>query len=155
VVLPYQILLHAATRQAVGIKLRGNVVVIDEAHNLLDTISSIHSVYVTSAQVGGANMHVLVDVAVFCLQVQTAHSQLTQYVEKYKCVVWVLFLGVHVWVGVCSCMDSCVGVCLGVLFSVSALHQCSQWYMRLLFGDKKSLNCSYVHVLLAFMIIAG
>ena len=49
--LPYQVLLHAATRQAVGISLRGNVVIIDEAHNLLDTISSIHSVYVTGAQV--------------------------------------------------------------------------------------------------------
>ena len=49
--LPYQVLLHAATRQAVGISLRGNIVIIDEAHNLLDTISSIHSVYVTGAQV--------------------------------------------------------------------------------------------------------
>ena len=49
--LPYQVLLHAATRQAVGINLRGNVVIIDEAHNLLDTISSIHSVYITGAQV--------------------------------------------------------------------------------------------------------
>ena len=49
--LPYQVLLHAATRQAVGINLQGNVIIIDEAHNLLDTISSIHSVYVTGAQV--------------------------------------------------------------------------------------------------------
>ena len=49
--LPYQLLLHAATRQAVGISLKDNVVIIDEAHNLLDTISNIHSVHITGAQV--------------------------------------------------------------------------------------------------------
>ncbi|XP_054941392.1 ATP-dependent DNA helicase DDX11 isoform X2 [Physeter macrocephalus] len=44
VVLPYQMLLHAAARQAAGIRLQGQVVVIDEAHNLIDTITGIHSV---------------------------------------------------------------------------------------------------------------
>lgn len=50
-VLPYNILLHKSTREACGIKLEGNVVVIDEAHNLLETISSVHSVEVTGGQV--------------------------------------------------------------------------------------------------------
>lgn len=51
VVLPYQLLLHKSTREASGIKLKGSVVVIDEAHNLIETITSVHSVEITGAQV--------------------------------------------------------------------------------------------------------
>ncbi|XP_032246702.1 ATP-dependent DNA helicase DDX11 isoform X2 [Phoca vitulina] len=51
VVLPYQMLLHAATRQAAGIRLQGQVVLIDEAHNLIDTITGIHSAEVSGSQV--------------------------------------------------------------------------------------------------------
>ena len=51
VVLPYNILLHKSTREACGIKLNGNVVIIDEAHNLIDTISSVYSVEITAYQV--------------------------------------------------------------------------------------------------------
>ena len=51
VALPYQTLLHKSTREATGIKLKGNIVVIDEAHNLVETISNIHSVEVTGVQV--------------------------------------------------------------------------------------------------------
>ena len=51
VVLPYNILLHKSTREACGIKLDGNIVIIDEAHNLIDTISSVHSVEITGYQV--------------------------------------------------------------------------------------------------------
>ena len=51
VVLPYNTLLHAPTREAVGVKLKGNVVIIDEAHNLLDTIASVYSVEITGAHV--------------------------------------------------------------------------------------------------------
>ncbi|KAJ8790836.1 hypothetical protein J1605_020930 [Eschrichtius robustus] len=65
VVLPYQMLLHAAARQAAGIRLQGQVVVIDEAHNLIDTITGIHSVEVSGSQL--------------C----QAHSQLLQYTERY------------------------------------------------------------------------
>uniref|UniRef100_A0A4X2K4D5 DEAD/H-box helicase 11 n=1 Tax=Vombatus ursinus TaxID=29139 RepID=A0A4X2K4D5_VOMUR len=66
VVLPYQMLLHAATRHAAGIKLQGQVVIIDEAHNLIDSITSIHS-----AEVSGS-------------QLCQAHSQLSQYMERYR-----------------------------------------------------------------------
>jgi len=51
VVLPYNTLLHKSTRESCGIRLQGNVVIIDEGHNLLETISNIHSVEVTGAQV--------------------------------------------------------------------------------------------------------
>lgn len=43
IMLPYQLLLHKRTRQQCGIDLRGSVVIIDEAHNLLDTISNMYS----------------------------------------------------------------------------------------------------------------
>ncbi|KAM5332790.1 putative ATP-dependent DNA helicase DDX11-like protein 8 isoform 3-T3 [Glossophaga mutica] len=66
VVLPYQMLLHTATRQAAGIRLQGQVVIIDEAHNLIDTITGIHSTEVSGAQL--------------C----QAHSQLLQYMERYR-----------------------------------------------------------------------
>ncbi|XP_021363859.1 ATP-dependent DNA helicase DDX11-like isoform X2 [Mizuhopecten yessoensis] len=66
VALPYNLLLHKATRQACGIKLEGNIVLIDEAHNLLETINNIHSVEVTGSQL------------------LRAHSQLTQYEERYR-----------------------------------------------------------------------
>ncbi|XP_055136699.2 ATP-dependent DNA helicase DDX11 isoform X6 [Symphalangus syndactylus] len=65
VVLPYQMLLHAATRQAAGIRLQDQVVIIDEAHNLIDTITGMHSVEVSGSQL--------------C----QAHSQLLQYMERY------------------------------------------------------------------------
>ncbi|NWJ07277.1 DDX11 helicase, partial [Crypturellus undulatus] len=66
VVLPYQMLLHEATRSAAGISLKDQVVIIDEAHNLIDTITCIHS-----AEVSGA-------------QLCCAHSQLLQYMERYR-----------------------------------------------------------------------
>ncbi|KAK1167238.1 ATP-dependent DNA helicase DDX11 [Acipenser oxyrinchus oxyrinchus] len=66
VVLPYQTLLHESTRRASGIKLKDQIVIIDEAHNLIDTITCIHSALVTGAQL--------------CC----AHSQLTQYMERYR-----------------------------------------------------------------------
>uniref|UniRef100_A0AAY4BU36 ATP-dependent DNA helicase DDX11 n=1 Tax=Denticeps clupeoides TaxID=299321 RepID=A0AAY4BU36_9TELE len=47
VVLPYQTLLHGVMRRASGIQLQGQVVIIDEAHNLTDTLTAIHSVEVT------------------------------------------------------------------------------------------------------------
>ncbi|PNI15785.1 LOW QUALITY PROTEIN: DDX11 isoform 1, partial [Pan troglodytes] len=65
VVLPYQMLLHAATRQAAGIRLQDQVVIIDEAHNLIDTITGMHSMEVSGSQL--------------C----QAHSQLLQYMERY------------------------------------------------------------------------
>lgn len=51
VVVPYNTLLHKNTRKACGINVTGSVIIIDEAHNLLDTISHIHSSEVTGHQV--------------------------------------------------------------------------------------------------------
>ncbi|KAM8861766.1 ATP-dependent DNA helicase DDX11 isoform 7-T7 [Synchiropus picturatus] len=66
VVLPYQMVLHEATRKAAGIQLKGQVLIIDEAHNLSDTLSCIHS-----AELNGA-------------QLCRAHSQLSQYADRFR-----------------------------------------------------------------------
>ncbi|KAL1262404.1 hypothetical protein QQF64_007728 [Cirrhinus molitorella] len=57
---------HASTRKASGIKLKDQIVIIDEAHNLTDTISAIHSTEISGGQL--------------C----RAHSQLSQYCERYR-----------------------------------------------------------------------
>ncbi|KAM0794423.1 helicase C-terminal domain-containing protein [Usnea florida] len=50
VTLPYPLLLQKSAREALDISLKGHVVIIDEAHNLMDTISNIHSTTVTHVQ---------------------------------------------------------------------------------------------------------
>ncbi|KAH8306808.1 hypothetical protein KR018_002808 [Drosophila ironensis] len=42
VLLPYQLLLQRSARQQLGIDLRGSVVIVDEAHNLLETLNQLH-----------------------------------------------------------------------------------------------------------------
>lgn len=44
-------LLHRTTREALGIKLEGNIVIIDEAHNLIDTVTEIHSTTISLGQI--------------------------------------------------------------------------------------------------------
>uniref|UniRef100_A0A6B2KXE1 Helicase ATP-binding domain-containing protein n=1 Tax=Arcella intermedia TaxID=1963864 RepID=A0A6B2KXE1_9EUKA len=66
VILPYQMLLHKNTRESLGIDLKGNVVIVDEAHNLIDTITQIYSIQLTATQIS------------------QSHAQLSQYREKYQ-----------------------------------------------------------------------
>lgn len=54
VTLPYSLLLQKSAREALGISLKGHVVVIDEAHNLMDAISGIYGVSVSMSQLKGA-----------------------------------------------------------------------------------------------------
>ena len=65
-VVPYNVLLHEKTRNSFNLKLDQSVVIVDEAHNLLDTISSTYSCEIRGGQ--------LID----CL------SQLTQYQLRYN-----------------------------------------------------------------------
>ncbi|CAF1183406.1 unnamed protein product [Rotaria sordida] len=51
VVLPYQILMHKSRREAYGIEMRNNVIIIDEAHNLPDAICAMHSNEINGNQV--------------------------------------------------------------------------------------------------------
>ena len=44
-------MLQKSARQALDLVLKGNVIIIDEAHNLMDTISNIHSVSISLRQI--------------------------------------------------------------------------------------------------------
>lgn len=50
VALPYPLLLQKSAREALGISLKGHVVIIDEAHNLMDAVESMYSTKVSLAQ---------------------------------------------------------------------------------------------------------
>ncbi|CAH2068022.1 unnamed protein product, partial [Thlaspi arvense] len=50
VILPYQSLLSKSSRESLGLSLKNNVVIIDEAHNLADTLLSMHDAKVTVSQ---------------------------------------------------------------------------------------------------------
>ena len=66
VVVPYNTLLDAGTRASCGIRLEGNVVVVDEAHNLLSSLAQVRELSLSGAQVAACN------------------EQLRQYLKRYK-----------------------------------------------------------------------
>jgi chromosome transmission fidelity protein 1 len=66
VTLPYPLLLQKSARDALGISLKGHVVIIDEAHNLMDAISGIYGVEVSLKQL------------------KRARAQLGVYLQKFR-----------------------------------------------------------------------
>jgi chromosome transmission fidelity protein 1 len=64
--LPYPLLLQRSAREALNLSVKGHIVIIDEAHNLMDAIAGIHSVTVSLSQL------------------QAAIGQLTTYARKFK-----------------------------------------------------------------------
>lgn len=50
VTLPYPLLLHKTARESLGISVKGHVVIIDEAHNLMDAVEGIYSAQVIDRQ---------------------------------------------------------------------------------------------------------
>ena len=66
VALPYQMLLHRQARESMNISLKGHVILLDEAHNLVDAISSMYSVTLSAVAVA------------------TSESQLAQYHARYQ-----------------------------------------------------------------------
>ncbi len=43
ITLPYPLLLQRSAREALGIKLDGSIVIIDEAHNIMDAVANVHA----------------------------------------------------------------------------------------------------------------
>ncbi|KAI8813323.1 helicase C-terminal domain-containing protein [Cladochytrium replicatum] len=66
VLLPYSSLLSRQAREGLGINLKGKVVIIDEAHNIVSAIESVNSVSISTADV------------------QTALVQLDGYYERFR-----------------------------------------------------------------------
>ncbi|PRT55808.1 ATP-dependent DNA helicase CHL1 [Wickerhamiella sorbophila] len=54
IVLPYQLLVQASARQALNLDIADSIVIIDEAHNLIDVVSSLYSAKVTKHECDGA-----------------------------------------------------------------------------------------------------
>lgn len=66
VTLPYPLLLQKSAREAVGLSLKGHVVIIDEAHNLMDAIAGIQGVEISLDQLNRAK------------------GQLVTYLQKFR-----------------------------------------------------------------------
>ncbi|KAJ3084917.1 DEAD H (Asp-Glu-Ala-Asp His) box helicase 11, partial [Quaeritorhiza haematococci] len=66
ITLPYNLVLQKSAREALGIDVKNNVVIFDEAHNLVDAISSMYSVSVDAQQI------------------DRAQAQLTLYFTTYR-----------------------------------------------------------------------
>ncbi|XVE88898.1 hypothetical protein DITRI_Ditri19aG0105800 [Diplodiscus trichospermus] len=58
VVLPYQSLLSKSSREALGLNLKDNVVIIDEAHNLADSLISMYDAKITLPQLENVHSHI-------------------------------------------------------------------------------------------------
>uniref|UniRef100_K3W6Y0 Helicase ATP-binding domain-containing protein n=1 Tax=Globisporangium ultimum (strain ATCC 200006 / CBS 805.95 / DAOM BR144) TaxID=431595 RepID=K3W6Y0_GLOUD len=50
IAMPYSMLLSKDTRESLGVALDGNIVILDEAHNIIEAINSTYSIEVTSKQ---------------------------------------------------------------------------------------------------------
>lgn len=51
VVLPYQSLFSKSSRESLGLSLKNNIIIIDEAHNLADSLISMYDAKISSTQV--------------------------------------------------------------------------------------------------------
>ncbi|CAL2245522.1 unnamed protein product [Prunus armeniaca] len=58
VVLPYQSLLSKASRESLGLNLKNNIVIIDEAHNLADSLISMYDSRITLSQLEDVHSHI-------------------------------------------------------------------------------------------------
>lgn len=50
VLLPYNTILHKGTREGIGLKIKNSALLLDEAHNIIESISNMYSTSVTCGQ---------------------------------------------------------------------------------------------------------
>ncbi|SPO05517.1 related to CHL1 - protein of the DEAH box family [Cephalotrichum gorgonifer] len=65
ITLPYPLLLQKSARDALGIKLEGNVVIIDEAHNVMDAVSGVNAAAIRLSELRRARQMLAVYVRKF------------------------------------------------------------------------------------------
>lgn len=90
VALPYQTLLMATAREAMNLNIDGAVVVIDESHNLIDTITSLNSVSISLSELSLVVKTLKVYLGKFALRLNSGNRinllkliKLCQAVEKF------------------------------------------------------------------------
>ncbi|KAG0256848.1 DEAD H (Asp-Glu-Ala-Asp His) box helicase 11 [Mortierella polycephala] len=66
ITLPYNLLLHASTRESLKLMIKNNILLLDEAHNLINSLLQMHSVSISLEQV------------------VLAQSQLQVYLSRYE-----------------------------------------------------------------------
>ncbi|KAI0401480.1 helicase C-terminal domain-containing protein [Xylaria palmicola] len=66
VTLPYPLLLQKSARDALGIKIEGNIVIIDEAHNIMDAIANVYASEISMKDLTRARLLLEVYVKKFC-----------------------------------------------------------------------------------------
>ncbi|RYP18252.1 hypothetical protein DL765_004051 [Monosporascus sp. GIB2] len=65
ITLPYPLLLQKTARDALGIKLEGNVVIIDEAHNIMDAVANVYAAEIALSELKRARQMLAVYVKKF------------------------------------------------------------------------------------------
>ncbi|GAA5960705.1 hypothetical protein JCM3765_007297 [Sporobolomyces pararoseus] len=95
VTLPYNMLMQKTAREALGISLKDHVVVIDEAHNLIDSILSLHSISISLTQIAQIRQALLTYIqkfksrftglnATYLKQLALLLKGLTEFAEEWK-----------------------------------------------------------------------
>ena len=56
--MPYSMLINKDTRESLGVSLRDNIVICDEANNIVEAINAMHSVTVTATELTAASQAV-------------------------------------------------------------------------------------------------
>ncbi|XP_045479917.1 ATP-dependent DNA helicase DDX11 [Harmonia axyridis] len=91
VLIPYNTLLHKATREANGINLKNNVVIIDEAHNLLESLAQMYNSELNLLQIDYALKQLMGYKARFGTRFSSANllmiNQLVFIIKKLKNVL--------------------------------------------------------------------
>ncbi|GBE87470.1 ATP-dependent DNA helicase CHL1 [Sparassis crispa] len=95
VLLPYNLLLQKTAREALGINLKDQVVIIDEAHNLISTLLSLSTTCLPLRTLSTARHQLSIYLSRFRTRLATAHALhlarlmglldvLTQYAEEWR-----------------------------------------------------------------------
>lgn len=66
VVLPYQSLLSKSSRESLGLNLKNNIIIIDEAHNLADSLIGMYDAKITLSQLENVHKHLEKYLEKFC-----------------------------------------------------------------------------------------
>jgi chromosome transmission fidelity protein 1 len=82
ITLPYPLLLQQSARDALGINLKGNVVIIDEAHNIMDAVSNVYAAQIRLSELRKARQALGVYVKRFGKKLKGENRVMVAHVAK-------------------------------------------------------------------------